>query len=271
MQSIFTYTGVQIPEDCKVKISPSQISKFFELPKAWYEENVLKQDKNTTFYKDDNGRILGTTLHYIYEQVVNNKEVTREIIDKIIDDYLDSDSSIIADRDLLKSIYPVMAEATVNDFIIPNKNNITQTEKSLILKLDEGIYLGGTVDRIDKCPNGDLIIVDYKNVESKPTNLDKITFKYKIQLLAYAYLYDKLTLERPNKISVVYSVRPTKTLPARCFVITETIYDSDWKMIKDTLDLIVGSIKICWKQPELVPFMFKSMALKDIDGCKNDD
>lgn len=262
MEDIFTYTGVEIPEDCKVKISPSQISKFFELPKIWYEENVLLKNSNTSFYKDDNGRILGTTLHYIYEQVANSKEVTREAIDNLIDNYIDNNPDVIADKDIIKNNYISMAETVVNESIIPYKNFILATEKPLIYKLAEGIYLGGTVDRIDKYSDGSIVIVDYKNVESKPSSLDKIVFKYKIQMLAYAYLYYKLHFDKPTKISVIYSVRPTKTLPARCFTITENIDNNDWKLIKDTLDLIVGSIDLCWKQPELVPYLFKSMDLK---------
>jgi hypothetical protein len=260
LKDLFKYTDIELPNDCYVKISPSQIDKFFKLPSIWYKENVLLEPRVNDSL-GDTGRLLGTVLHKIYECVANNIKITREDIDTSIDDYLMKNPLIVANIDDIKNLYPLMSEVTVNSYVIPNRHKKVETEVSLSYKLDDGVYLAGTVDRIED----DTVIVDYKNESTKPANLTNIPFKYKIQMLSYAYLQYKNTCIKPNKLSVVYTIRPTKTLSARCFVVSETIFDSDWKLIEDTLQLMTESIIMTKKNPDIVHLIFKSMELKN--GC----
>ena len=103
-------------------------------------------------------------------------------------------------------------------------------------------------------------VVDYKNVGKLP-NQDVIPFNYKIQLLAYAYIYRKKGFE-VNNIRLVYGVKPTKTIPARCIVVTETIDYVAEKLISDTLKLIGESVLAVLENPSLTYLIFKSMDLK---------
>ena len=65
-----------------------------------------------------------------------------------------------------------------------------------------------------------------------------------------------------NRIRIVYGVKPTKTIGARCIVVTEEIDFVADKLISDTLKLITESVAICKNQPELTHLIFKSMDLK---------
>lgn len=107
------------------------------------------------------------------------------------------------------------------------------------------------------------IVTDYKTVSTKPCNLDTIPFDYKIQLLAYAYALGR-NKKFIDRIRVVYGVKPTKTLPARTFVVTEQISFEDTQLISDTLNLITDTILKVKQQPELTYLLFKSMSLKEV-------
>ena len=104
-------------------------------------------------------------------------------------------------------------------------------------------------------------VVDYKNVGKLP-NQDVIPFNYKIQLLAYAYIYRKKGFE-VNNIKLVYGIKPTKTIPARCVCVNEPIdYIAD-KLIGDTLQLIAESVLMVKENPRLAYLIFKSMDFKE--------
>ena len=119
----------------------------------------------------------------------------------------------------------------------------------------DGVYIAGTYDRLEGT-----VLCDYKNVSIKP-NETYIPFGYKMQLLAYAYALRQHGYE-VDRIRLIYGIRPTKTLPARCIVVTEEIdYKAD-KLVKDTLELIAESVLIVREKPELTHLIFKSMDLK---------
>ena len=106
----------------------------------------------------------------------------------------------------------------------------------------------------------DGIVVDYKTVAKLP-NQDKIPFNYKIQLLAYAYAARKMGFEI-NRIRIVYGVKPTIKIPARCIVVTEEIDFTADKLINGTLQLIGETVLVAKNNPSLVHLLFKSLDLK---------
>lgn len=170
--------------------------------------------------------ILGTILHKIYECVTTKEEITREVIDTALDNYIETNFDKIIDVNLIKDLYPLMSAVTVNEYVIPSNSKYkVATELSMSNKLADGIYLAGTCDRVEDL-NSNVCIVDYKNVSTKPSG-NTIPFHYKIQLLSYAKLYKDNYNITPNEIKLVYTVRPTKTLPARCIVVSEVITNND--------------------------------------------
>ena len=79
--------------------------------------------------------------------------------------------------------------------------------------------------------------------------------------MAYAYMY-KQQGHSINKVRLVYAVAPTKTLPARKFVINKSITSEDWDMIENTLELMADTLLVREEKPELDYLLFKSMQFK---------
>ena len=240
-----TYKDVVMPEDCIFKISPSSINKFFEYPSVWYAENVL----NETTFKGNTSTMLGTICHYIYECVAKNNKVTREDINEYLDSLDNPDINI----EEIKSIYPAIADVVVNNYILQNKPQ--HIEIPLVAHVKNNVYVGGTCDNITGS-----VVCDYKNVASKP-NEDTIPWNYKIQLMAYAYAARSKGMSI-DRIRLIYGVRPLKTTPARCYVVTKQIDYEDWQDIENTLELIADTITTIKSNPELSYLLFKSMKLK---------
>ena len=251
----FEYTQVSIPKDGIFKISPSQIDKFFSYPTIWYRENFLGEKD----FIANTATVLGTIVHGIAESSALNENLSPEEIHEKVETYIMETANKLPlgetlDIKLIKQLYPVLAPLLINEYVA--KNPPTEVEAQLCALVKDGVYVAGSCDNMT---NG--TIVDYKNVTTKPKT-DSIPFNYKIQLLAYAFAY-RARGEEIDRIRLVYTVRPTKTLPARIFEVNEVISDDDWKLIEDTLELIADTVVLVKKQPELAYLLFKSMKLKE--------
>ena len=253
---LFKYTRPVMPKDCIFSISPSQINNFFAYPKVWYEDNMLDEEKA---FQGNTATVTGTIAHHIYKSVTEKITVTREDINKQLLEYHLMKPELELDVNQIMTDYPLIASVVVNDYTIPHdaKNTLIKCEHNVIGKVSEGIYVGGSTDRIE----GDCI-VDYKTVAKLP-NQDKIPFNYKIQLLAYAYAARKMGFEI-NRIRIVYGVKPTIKMPARCIVVTEEIDFTADKLINGTLQLIGETVLMAKNNPSLVHLLFKSFDLKQI-------
>ena len=252
---MFQYERPELPEDCIHAISPSQIDKFFSLPKIWYNDCYLG---NAPEFKGSTATVTGTICHYIYEMVTKKKEVTREQINRDLNEYLLACPNPDVDPVQVMTDYPLVSTTVVNQYLLPanSRGGVLEVEKKVVAKVFDGIYIAGTCDRIE----GDCV-VDFKTVSTKP-NEQAIPFAYKIQLLAYAYALRKLGYE-VNRIRLVYGVKPTKKISARCYTVTEDIDYAAEKLIKDTLRLIGESVIAVRQKPELAYLIFKSMDLKN--------
>ena len=255
LPEIFRYTRPEIPKDCIHSISPSQINNFFAYPKVWYEDNMLDGEKA---FQGNTATVTGTIAHYIYKSVTLDEPVTREEINKQLILYAQLKPELNLDTNQIMIDYPLVTGEVVNSYVLPHDKQdglLIKVEEPVVANVMPGIYVGGTYDRLE----GDCI-VDYKTVATKPRE-GPIPFNYKIQLLAYAYALRAKGYE-VNRIRLVYGVKPTTTLPARCFVVTETIDHVAEKLIDDTLRLIGESVLTVIENPSLTHLIFKSMDLK---------
>ena len=241
----FSYTDLVLPEDGVFKISPSQIDNFFSSPVVWYKEQVLKEK----VFTGSTATHLGTIIHAVAEAYGKQEATSRDEIEE----YLLTARDPNIDKDVIRDLYPDMAEMLVNEYI--SSNMPTEVEYQTLAHVQDGVYVGGTVDN-----RTGTTIVDYKNVSTKPKT-DSIPFAYKIQMLAYAYA-DRARGINTDRIRLVYTVRPTKTLPIRVFEVNHMIQDHDWLLIENTLSLIAESITATRNNPELTHLIFKSMSLK---------
>lgn len=244
---IFEYTNVPLPEDCKFKISPSSISKFFEYPIIWYKDQVLGE----TQFDGNTASVLGTVIHALAESYSRGIQTDRTMIDTFLRKYRFRTD---IDTDTIKSLYPDMAALLINDYL--RHNPASEVEQSLCHEVKDGIYVAGTFDN-----RTGSTIVDYKNVTTKP-KADKIPWNYYIQLMAYAWMCKQEGIEI-DKIRLVYTVRPTKTLPPRLFKVTQVINEQDYQAIEDVLTLIADTVLLGTEKPELNYLLYKSMQLKD--------
>jgi len=247
--SIFHYEQIPLPEDCVFKISPSSISKFFDNATIWYREQV----KGEVLFTNSTSTVLGTIIHYIAEQYAINPELDPVQLKETIDQDLLLVSEPDVDKNLIRDLYPMMAEALINEYV--STNPPTEVEYQTLAHVKDGVYVGGTVDN-----RTGTTITDYKNVSTKP-NTTSIPFGYKIQMLAYAYADRERGIET-DRIRLVYTVRPTKTLPVRVFVVNHMIQESDWILVEQTLNLIAESVLAVRNDPSITHLVFKSMNLK---------
>ena len=240
----FSYVEPTLPDDCTFKISPSQINRFFDAPVAWYKDNFRGEDSFT----GNTGSTLGTIIHALAESAGKGEKPDRDAVEAFLDSIKDPD----IDKDVIREHYPEMSTALMNEYVMANIP--TEIEYQTCAEVLDGIYVAGTVDN----RTGD-VIVDYKNVKTKP-NTEKIPFGYFIQLMAYAFA-DKARGVYTDRIRLVYTVRRTKTLPVRVFVVTHQITEDDWTMVNNTLMLIALTVKKQREDPNLIKLLYKSMQL----------
>ncbi len=241
---MFEHTDVKLPEGAVFKISPSSISKFFDSPVVWYKEQVLKERD----FKGNTATTIGTIVHYCAEQKILGKDIDVAAIEAAVHK-IDNDD---VDKMEVLSAWETQKDVLFDEYL--NKNVIDETESSMHHEVKEGVYVAGTCDALQGST-----VIDFKNVSKKPS--DKIPFNYFVQLMAYAYMYKKRGTA-VDRVQLVYTVKPTKTLPARLFVVTKLITDEDWEMIENTLELIADTIIKANEHPELVYLLFKSMQFK---------
>ena len=245
----FSYTQVELPDDAVFKISPSQIDNFFSSPVVWYKEQILGQK----VFDSSSSTVLGTIIHAVAEAYAKSESTSRDEIEE----YLLTISNPDVDKNLIRDLYPMMAEALINEYV--STNPPTEVEYQTLAHVKDGVYVGGTVDNRTGTRESSTI-VDYKNVSTKPKT-DSIPFGYKIQMLAYAYADRERGIDT-DRIRLVYTVRPTKTLPVRVFVVNHMIQESDWVLIEQTLNLIAESVLAVRNDPSITHLIFKSMNLK---------
>lgn len=246
---IFQHTQSPVPPDCTFKISPSSIGTFFDYPSSWYKQHVLGE----AGFEGSTASVIGTSVHYCAEQYALGSSPTREFMEDQIDN-IDND---MVNKEEVKAVFPGLAKLLINEHI--RKRIPTKVEHSVCAEVLPGIYAAGTIDALH-INNGIYSIEDYKTASTKPS--DTMPFGYKIQQLTYAWIL-KQQGHTVDKISLIYVVKPTKTLPERLFVVSHIIKDEDFVMVEDTLKLIAESVQIVKDYPELTHLIFKSYALKE--------
>jgi hypothetical protein len=116
------------------------------------------------------------------------------------------------------------------------------------------------------------VIVDYKTTSDK-TPKNYIPMYYKYQLLAYAYIYNKMGIY-VDRIRIIWVTRndvgrisektgkPMKDYPSQAVEVTEQITETDLLFIESILKLISESAYTAIKHPELAYLIFKDYRLK---------
>lgn len=254
MGNIFEHQSMEYDKDYKYVISPSRMGKLYDKPNEWYRETVLHESG----FEGNTASMIGSICHYIYKCFTESKgEVDKDRIHERVEgdmrEYL-MNHAIECDVEAVLDIYPKVCNVVLNDYVRRYRDVDCVCERGYYTRLREDIVLAGTMDRYEYV---DGIICDYKTVGTKP-NLEKLPIGYRLQLMSYwKILHDNGT--EAKKLRIIYGVKPSIRLEARCFVVEEDITDAYCKQIEYICKNICDSISICDKHPEMSRLIFRGV------------
>ena len=161
----FSASGIKMYEDCPLKFKYSYVLKIPTPQKAFFQ--------------------LGTDVHAVFEQMSRLKmqgeapdiSKAREMLDVIWNPHVfDSRTQEQQEYSKMQKMLDFWM-----DFERHNPNETMEVEEGFEIKLD-GARFGGYIDRLDRTPEGDYIVIDYK---TGTTNLSKNKLKKDVQIALY--------------------------------------------------------------------------------------
>ena len=251
MNNYFQYNnGKDIIPSEAIRISPSQLSKFFDSTSMWYRSTMLGEQEvieNRTPIE------LGTCIHALAAMYLDNA-VDRTAVYT----YIDSLGASI-DKQLIRDQIKPMSECLINQFLSIHKGVHKETHEQFIsYEVLPGIYAAGTYDLLV----GDRLY-DYKTIGSLDTVRIPTTFprNYWFQQLAYAYILTKLG-HNIKSINLVYITRsnigrisettgkPLKDYPSECHIVSMEVTNELLDMMHGILNVVAHSVQHWNEHPE---------------------
>ncbi len=261
-------SGKGILPEGSFRIGASSFSTFMDRPHQWYREQVLKEEG----FKGNTSSVIGTIVHYCAEQKALGLEPSIVEIENYIKNHSISRIYPDVDTTIVRNTWKQMAMTLVNEYVLPNKNNLEEVEPFVYKELYPGYFPSGSIDRVEKVGNDTYRIVDYKtyNSKTKPTS---IPMYYKYQLLIYAFIYSKPVSE----IRLVYINRAIdgtyisektgkacgKIHPPELTILTESVTQDDLAFIESVLHLCIDTHKTSVENPHLTYLLYRDYRLKD--------
>ena len=260
----FTYNDGQgvVPEGA-IRLSPSQLSKFFDSTSEWYRYTLL----NERAFKGNTATNLGTVVHAAAEHWTEHKEIPELEVIK----YINSIDNPDVDKGEIERHWRTMADTLVSEYLAKNSTTEVETEKFVWRELLPGIVVGGSIDRYD---TQRYKITDFKTMGS----LDKARVPksfprpYYFQQMAYAWTMEQLGY-RVDALELVYVSRGNtgrtgkngnalKDYPSTVNILRMEPTAYDYAIIDSTLKLMAESVSTWNKQPELRHLLAQDMRLK---------
>jgi hypothetical protein len=250
------YDGTGIVPENAFRISPSQISKFFDTTSKWYREHLLGEEG----FEGSNASELGNCVHaaasmYTLERTVHYEQI-EEYIDSLSEDF---------DKDYIRQQYVPMTDVLIAYL---QSDPIHETEVFLWHEIIPSVGVGGSIDGIkyrsfrgnspDYKGRGN-VIRDFKTTSGSVPS--KFPRAYWFQQLTYAYLCKKngididylellyITTSNVNRISEKTGKR-LKDYPSLVQSVVYEITDDDWNIIEDILSLVAHSVDMWNNHPQ---------------------
>lgn len=223
-----------------IKLRPSSIRKFFEVPKSWYKNHILDEDK----FEGNTATYLGTVVHKFAEAYYTLESWNpHEILDDAPDD---------VDKALILAEYPAMCKALEEKYLdIHDKPELT--EHYMKSQISEEMLIQGTCDAYDKG-----VIVDYKTSAKAKKDISE----YTQQLNIYAYLLS-LTGREVHTLRVVNIVRATKTIAPR---VHQLECPADIEEGKRLVHLMANKTKLALDNPDFIDLIFTDNKYSFLSG-----
>lgn len=246
-----------VPADV-FRISPSQLSKFFDTTTAWYREHLLGEKGFT----GNTATALGNCVHAAAESFVREGKVRNDLIHKHVTG-LDS----TYEKYFILEQYPGMADVLINQYI--SQNIPTDTELFITTEVTPNVWVGGSIDAYNSETG---VITDYKTTSSK-TPPKKIPRNYWFQQVTYAWILRQLGM-KAHSFRLVYITtnemgrvsektgKALKDYPSTVTVLEHHITDMDMEIIENSIKLIADSVEKWKSNPELRYLLAQDMRLQ---------
>lgn len=245
MKDYFTYNNLSTVPDNAIRISPSQLSKFFDSTSQWYRETLLGE----AGFLGSTASKLGDCVHAAAAMTFDTGHVDMTAINNYISSISNPDVDTAVIREQLPHMIPL-----ISNYVLQNRPSTS--EEFLSYQLRPGIYVAGTLDAYSN--NG--ILTDYKTTSPKslPTSFPR---NYYFQLMTYAWLLRKAS-RLITQLRLVYITRyidggisertgkPLKSYPAELHTLNHIITDDDWSLIDGCLNVIADSVQLWQSHPE---------------------
>lgn len=259
MHDYFSYNdGAGIVPEGHFRISPSQLSRFFDNTSDWYREFLLGEDAK---FQGNTMSNLGTCVHAGAEMFVNEGSIDTTQIDA----YISSIYNPEVDQIFITEQYQPMLDALVNQYL--SFNMPSKTELFLYKEIIPSIGIGGSIDSIINST-----IVDYKTT-SALTPPKKLSRAYYFQQMAYVWLARMngynidtirlvfITTQEVNRISEKTG-KPMKDYPATVSLVEHLVTDQDIDIIESVIKLVADSVKAWQDNPDIRYLLAQDFRLK---------
>lgn len=292
MFDYFSYNSGPPEIQDKLRISPSQLSKFFDATPTWYRENMLGEE----LFKGSTSTVLGTAVHAGAEMLTREGVVHYQDIENYVrqasQTIPDIDTSFVLDQysGMINTVAPAVTSSP-----------IAEVEKYVYYEIVPGVVVGGTIDAILGAPTyyadgkevnrSDFFKAQMKGVLTSTKYTKPVTIRdwkttsqkspvksfsrpYWFQQMTYAWILDKLginvyslelqyvTVADINRASETTG-KPLKDYPSITYNLPYLVTSEDMDIIDSTLRLVAQSMLTFQQKPELRHLLAQDMRLAE--------
>ncbi len=198
-------TGMPFTQSLPSALSPSRLDDFQRCPRRYQYASIERRRQPAT-YATVKGRVVHQVLESLFavEADARTTEVAWSALPGALDAILSEEvrADLGLDDDLARRLRDEAARIVANYFAMedPTMVHVEGVELRLRATVD-GAPILGILDRLDRDPNGELAIVDYKTGSLPSRSFDTATFA---NTELYAALCESTLGERPSRIRLLY-------------------------------------------------------------------
>ena len=179
------------------RFSPSALESFFSCPKKFFLSYVLglsepvEDDLFSVIAANDRGTLAHSLMEYSGEHRDISVEEFLEVCEQTFDRYILENRPLIQEN--VQNVKEDFLEMMKNAKEMETENEIVLKEEDISAVYGSKLVLHGYPDRVEKLPNGKLLVVDFKtgyNVKHIKEDVDTC-----LQVMIYAYILHKAGYE----------------------------------------------------------------------------